>query len=329
MSSPNFVAPPQETLHEHLDYFNDNVASGFDDIFSKDFDLLFDPSAVMDMPEPTPVHSAPMQTSTGIHHNVHQPQQHHVINTESEPIPYSVPSSTAPQQSVHHHHQYQHHNYAAAPSAPAMVTPPTVSKAVVSESVIERVGVVEASPPTQATSVIKAAPRTVKAAPASSASRKRSYSMAAGPEPTPSASDAAPVDTSNMSFQEQEDLRRYVPFCLTFLHSQPPSRNESLTTFSLFLLDHSERNRHHAKKSRQRKRNYMSQLEDAVGDMRKENERLFALLGMDSATAKAKMAREEERKATASTERFIQGLKQPRNRVLDNTTLAFLRELWK
>lgn len=73
----------------------------------------------------------------------------------------------------------------------------------------------------------------------------------------------------------------------------------------------------------------MSQLEDAVGDMRKENERLFALLGMDSATAKADMAREEERKAAASTERFIQGLKQPRNRVLDNTTLAFLRELWK
>ena len=73
----------------------------------------------------------------------------------------------------------------------------------------------------------------------------------------------------------------------------------------------------------------MSQLEDAVGDMRKENERLFELLGMDSAQAKANMAREEERKSAAATDRFIQGLKQPRNRVLDNTTLAFLRELWK
>jgi Basic region leucine zipper len=90
-----------------------------------------------------------------------------------------------------------------------------------------------------------------------------------------------------------------------------------------------ERNRHHAKRSRQRKRNYMTQLEDAVHDMRKENDRLFDLLGMDSTRAKADMNKEHERKKQAATERFIAGLKQPRNRVLDNTTLAFLRELWK
>jgi hypothetical protein len=73
----------------------------------------------------------------------------------------------------------------------------------------------------------------------------------------------------------------------------------------------------------------MSQIEDAVNDMRKENERLFDLLGMDASRAKADMNKEHERKKEAATLRFIAGLKQPRNRVLDNTTLAFLRELWK
>ena len=73
----------------------------------------------------------------------------------------------------------------------------------------------------------------------------------------------------------------------------------------------------------------MNQLEEAVNEMRKENERLFDILGMDSRQAKIDMAREEEHKKAVSTEKFIAGLKQPRNRVLDNTTLAFLRELWK
>ena len=94
-------------------------------------------------------------------------------------------------------------------------------------------------------------------------------------------------------------------------------------------MTYSERNRHHAKRSRQRKRDYMNQLEEAVNEMRKENERLFDMLGMDSRKAKVDMAREEEHKKAVATEKFIAGLKQPRNRVLDNTTLAFLRELWK
>ena len=128
---------------------------------------------------------------------------HCLIESESEPIPYSVPSSTtaAPQQ------HYQHHHYGTTPAAPAMVTPPTASKAVISESVIGRVGgatsVVEATPPTVPRATVKATPST------STASRKRSYSMAAAPEPTTSAA-TAPVDTSKLSFQEQEDLRRYV-----------------------------------------------------------------------------------------------------------------------
>ena len=42
-----------------------------------------------------------------------------------------------------------------------------------------------------------------------------------------------------------------------------------------------------------------------------------------------KKRQEEERKKERATQKFIAGLKQPRNRVLDNTTLAFLRELWK
>lgn len=90
-----------------------------------------------------------------------------------------------------------------------------------------------------------------------------------------------------------------------------------------------ERNRHHAKRSRQRKRNYMQHLEDGVNEMRKENERLLKLLDMDNAASKAQLARDEERKKEESTERFVAYLKIPRNRVLDNTTHAFLKELWK
>ena len=69
----------------------------------------------------------------------------------------------------------------------------------------------------------------------------------------------------------------------------------------------------------------MDQVEDAVKEMRKENERLFQLLGMDSARAKQDMRQEEDYKAAEATKKFIQGLKQPRNRVLDNTTLALPR----
>lgn len=303
--SNNFAAPPQECLHEHLNYFNENI-QGFDDIFSKDFDLLFDPLMMTPDAGPTqtsavmvadiPSHSAPIQQAV-----VHRPQQ-----IECEPIPYNVPSTTsyaAPPQSVAHPHHYAQAPMPVSVSSsnpyanvgPATVTPPAAPKPVVSESVIQMVGAATISPPATAT-VFKAAPK-AKAAPmvTKSAPRKRSYSVAV-PEPEPTSSDD--IDTSNMTFQEQEDLRR-------------------------------ERNRHHAKRSRQRKRTYMSQLEDAVGDMRKENERLFELLGMDSARAKANMAKEQELKSVAATDRFIQGLKQPRNRVLDNTTLAFLRELWK
>jgi hypothetical protein len=73
----------------------------------------------------------------------------------------------------------------------------------------------------------------------------------------------------------------------------------------------------------------MQQLEEAVNEMRKENDRLFKLLDMDNAASKAKLAEDEECKKAESTERFIAALKIPRNRVLDNTTHAFLKELWK
>lgn len=107
-----------------------------------------------------------------------------------------------------------------------------------------------------------------------------------------------PIDTTGMSLEELEKLRR-------------------------------ERNRAHAKKSRQRKRNYMSQLEEAVNEMRIENERLCSLLGVDSTSAKTALAQEDIRRQEESTEKFIKHLTRPSNRMLDNTTLSFLRELWR
>jgi len=302
----NYVpAPPQENLNEHLNFFNENLATGFDDLFNNDFDLLFDPlvmttnsgaaasqnqsqqTAAPTMPASVVFHTIPAEPMQ--HHENHMPQQHKC--EEVEPIPYSVPSITTTSCAA----RYPQRSAAAVPVAvssnphvdqgvPALVTPPAPAKSVVSENVLDKVPA-SSSYSAKAPSMPKINPR------------KRSHSVVTD-SATTSETKAAPVDTSNMSFQEQEALRR-------------------------------ERNRHHAKRSRQRKRNYMNQLEDAVNDMRKENERLFELLGMDSARAKQDMRLDEERKSAAATEKFIQGLRQPRNRVLDNTTLAFLRELWK
>ena len=204
--SANFVAPPQECLHEHLNYFNDNIATGFDDIFTKDFDLLFDPLMMTDPPAAdcngavgVESHSAPVRVQTV---QVHRPQE-----VEAEPIPYSVPSTNyaAPPQSSQNHQPM----LAAVTSnpyyavAPATVTPPAAPKSVVSQSVIQKASGVATVSPTPVTMVFDSVPK-APAMPKSNP-RKRSYSMASEPEPTPVPST---VDTSNLSFQEQEDLRR-------------------------------------------------------------------------------------------------------------------------
>ncbi|CAB9499888.1 expressed unknown protein [Seminavis robusta] len=279
----NFVAPIG-CLSEHLDYFNDNIAStgDFDDIFAKDFDLVFDPELLASLasgdPAPTPV----------------------VVEPFHHPMPVVIPSTTT------YIPPAAHYNRPVAPASnphAAVVTPAAPPKPV---AVLKPQATKAAAPKRKAAPAVVSPPsvtqvfESIPAAAPKSSPRKRSFSTISKPAPVAAPAAAAPVSSAeaNLSFEEQEDLRR-------------------------------ERNRHHAKRSRQRKRDYMNQLEDAVNDMRKENERLFDLLGMDSTRAKANMAQEEERKQERATAKFIAGLKQPRNRVLDNTTLAFLRELWK
>ena len=53
------------------------------------------------------------------------------------------------------------------------------------------------------------------------------------------------------------------------------------------------------------------------------------LLQMDPSKAKQDLMESQAQQSALATQKFIQGLQQPRNRILDQTTLAFLRELWK
>jgi len=312
---------PVECLNEHLNYFSENFSSGFDDIFHQDFDLVFDP--LMMTANPVPIHGenhySHSEPQYHHHEQTHQsvPQQtvQHVVSSDDEPLPYHVQSSYSHHEAAHTHHGYQSQQHHLAPMTVASsvqpVTPAVPSKPVFSKSTISQNAVAKMGPaivsPTSVTSVFtelppqakkptvhKAGKTVAKAAP-----RKRTISQVkVEEEEEEPGCQLTAEETANLSFQEQEDLRR-------------------------------ERNRHHAKKSRQRKRDYMNQLEDAVNDMRKENERLFQLLGMDPTKAKYDLDQEHERKAAIATDKFVAALKQPRNRVLDNTTLAFLRELWK
>lgn len=93
-------------------------------------------------------------------------------------------------------------------------------------------------------------------------------------------------------------------------------------------MDHSERNRQHAKRSRQRKREFLNTLEQSVREIKAENQRLFDILGVNASDATTAMVNKEENKKAESIERFMDALKQPQNRVLDDTALASLRELF-
>jgi hypothetical protein len=52
------------------------------------------------------------------------------------------------------------------------------------------------------------------------------------------------------------------------------------------------------------------------------------ILGVSATDANSTMLKKEEDTQAASTERFIAGLKQPQNRVLDDSALSSLRELF-
>ena len=90
----------------------------------------------------------------------------------------------------------------------------------------------------------------------------------------------------------------------------------------------SERNRQHAKRSRQRKREFLNALEQSIESLKAENGKLMAVLGISPDNTVAVSEREDEMDAAAN-ERFMDSLKQPQNRVLNDEALSSLRELFR
>jgi len=103
------------------------------------------------------------------------------------------------------------------------------------------------------------------------------------------------------------------------------NKDEGLTEED--LEERRQRNREHAKRSRQRKKSLTSTLEESVEDLKAENaklrEQIYAMIGPQKTLAML-----EARKDRARTQ-FIHGLMQPRNRIMDEKTLTVLKNLRK
>jgi hypothetical protein len=109
------------------------------------------------------------------------------------------------------------------------------------------------------------------------------------------------------------------------VQSFPKNKDDNLTEED--LEERRQRNREHAKRSRQRKKSLTSTLEESVDDLKTENaklrEQIYAMIGPQKAQAMLD-ARQENARA-----QFMHGLMQPCNRVMDEKTLAFLKNLRK
>lgn len=88
-----------------------------------------------------------------------------------------------------------------------------------------------------------------------------------------------------------------------------------------------QRNRNHAKKSRQRKKALTVLLQESVEELKRENlklrEEVNAIIGHRK--AEAIIAEKRER----SRQQFLSALMDPKNRVLDTSGLAFMKNLRK
>ena len=93
------------------------------------------------------------------------------------------------------------------------------------------------------------------------------------------------------------------------------------------LEERRQRNREHAKRSRQRKKSLTSTLQQSVDELKAENAKLraqlYASLGQSNTMRALKARQERERRS------FLQGLQQPQNRVVDDATRTFLKSLRK
>ncbi|KAG7370596.1 bZIP basic region leucine zipper domain containing protein [Nitzschia inconspicua] len=83
------------------------------------------------------------------------------------------------------------------------------------------------------------------------------------------------------------------------------------------------RNRFHAHQSRMRRKSMTSDLHLRLSTLREENNRLKAMIGKDKAEAAL------ERSRIVSHDRFVNALKQPKNRRLRKRTVNFLKKLQK
>ena len=88
-----------------------------------------------------------------------------------------------------------------------------------------------------------------------------------------------------------------------------------------------ERNREHAKRSRQRKKSLTGDLQEALKDLKEENAKLREQI--HSIFGQKKTESLVSARLGSSTENFIQALKKPENRVVDSSTQQFLQRLRK
>lgn len=142
------------------------------------------------------------------------------------------------------------------------------------------------------------------------------------------ASDQVSNDSNRWVSEEEMEMRRYVYDALDgfFLLSLEFHDSESHRCNSPSLHNvNSERNRVHAKKSRQRKKSITNTLEDSLEALKAENaklrESIYQVIG------KAKTDEILERRSLCAHSTFIESLKS--NRVVDKKTGTFLRGLRK
>jgi hypothetical protein len=102
-------------------------------------------------------------------------------------------------------------------------------------------------------------------------------------------------------------------------------KNQELTEGQ--MLERRQRNREHAKRSRMRKKSLTGSIQQSVEDLKAENLKLrtqvYAIIGQRKAERIMKTRKIRAR------ERFTAGVMDPKNRILDDSTVAFLKSLQK
>ena len=88
-----------------------------------------------------------------------------------------------------------------------------------------------------------------------------------------------------------------------------------------------QRNREHAKRSRQRKKSLTSTLQQAVEELKAENAKIRRLL--EERLGRPAVEASLEARKEIGRQTFLQGLRQPANKVVDEATLTFLKSLRK